>query len=319
MFHKLSGKFTQCNPKTEHREMATYQLQTTGEQADEALARALRPQNAMRGDETTSGAYVLTDAEGKAFDPQTSASAVLMKNGGTVEEEFVRQVGNIRISALESLVDGAGSKEIAANAASKYAFAEWPLLKEVCGGDELTLSVGAIEVLKGSADVFTVSLLDPDYKTHLAPQSELTRESLTHVFKVTEGVAKQPATVLIYAGKIGSTAGNTVRVSDVVLSWSPSPPQQQQQMDVLAHSDCTLEERIAHLERLLVGVLSGKVLIPELQVKKLGVWGDNNLVVTGEGAPAKAPDRAGQFYIDTAADAVYHSVNNNAVSGWKNN
>lgn len=49
MFHKLSGKFTQCNPKTEHREMATYQLQTTGEQADEALARALRPQNAMRG------------------------------------------------------------------------------------------------------------------------------------------------------------------------------------------------------------------------------------------------------------------------------
>lgn len=237
---------------------------------------------------------------------------------GTLEEEFVRQVGNIRISALESLVDGAGSKEIAANAASKYAFAEWPLLKEVCGGDELTLSVGAIEVLKGSADVFTVSLLDPDYKTHLAPQSELTRESLTHVFKVTEGVAKQPATVLIYAGKIGSTAGNTVRVSDVVLSWSPSPPQQQQQMDVLAHSDCTLEERVTHLERLLVGVLSGKVLIPELQVKKLGVWGDNNLVVTGEGAPAKAPDRAGQFYVDTKNNAVYHSVGNGAVSDWKN-
>lgn len=74
MFHKLSGKFTQCNPKTEHREMATYQLQTTGEQTDEAMRRALRPQNAMQGDKTASGAYVLTDAEGKAFDPQTSAS-----------------------------------------------------------------------------------------------------------------------------------------------------------------------------------------------------------------------------------------------------
>lgn len=72
------------------------------------------------------------------------------------------------------------------------------------------------------------------------------------------------------------------------------------------------------LEGLLVGVLSGKVLIPELQVKKLGVWGDNNLVVTGEGAPTKAPDRAGQFYVDTKNNAVYHSVGNGAVSDWKN-
>ena len=56
-----------------------------------------------------------------------------------------------------------------------------------------------------------------------------------------------------------------------------------------------------------------------LQVKKLGVWDGNNIVVTGEGAPAKAPDRAGQFYIDTKNNAVYHSVGNNAVSDWKNN
>ena len=66
-------------------------------------------------------------------------------------------------------------------------------------------------------------------------------------------------------------------------------------------------------------MLSGDVLIPELQVKKLGVWGGNNIVVTGEGAPSKAPDRAGQFYIDTKNNAVYHSVGNNAVSDWKNN
>lgn len=90
------------------------------------------------------------------------------------------------------------------------------------------------------------------------------------------------------------------------------------EISVIAHSDCTLEERVTHLERLLVEMLSGKVLIPELQVKKLGVWGDNNLVVTGEGAPTKAPDRAGQFYVDTKNNAVYHSVGNGAVSGWKN-
>lgn len=90
------------------------------------------------------------------------------------------------------------------------------------------------------------------------------------------------------------------------------------EISVIAHSDCTLEARVTHLERLLVEMLSGKVLIPELQVKKLGVWDDNNLVVTGEGAPTKAPDRAGQFYVDTKNNAVYHSVGNGAVSDWKN-
>lgn len=121
---------------------------------------------------------------------------------------------------------------------------------------------------------------------------------------------------------IKTELGGTVRLGEEIGESATPPPvpdTDDEITETLAHSDCTLEERIAHLERLLVGVLSGKVLIPELQVKKLGVWGDNNLVVTGEGAPAKAPDRAGQFYIDTAADAVYHSVNNNAVSGWKNN
>lgn len=261
----------------------------------------------------------ITDKTEKVFYPVTAAGGVMMPDGGKLDEFLARQTDNLRISAFESLVDGAGSKEIAANEASRYAFAEWLLTKEVQGGDEFELNIGSIEVLKGSADVFTISLLDPDYKTHLAPQSELTRTSLTHVFKVNDGVVRQPAKLLIYAGKIGSTAGNTVRVTDVTFAWSPTPDKQQQQISVLAHSDCSLEERVAHLESLLVGMLSGKVVIPELQVKKLGVWGDNNIIVAGEGAPAKAPDRAGQLYIDTRNNAVYHSVGNNAVSDWKNN
>lgn len=120
---------------------------------------------------------------------------------------------------------------------------------------------------------------------------------------------------------IKTELGGTVRLGEEIGESSTPPPipdTDDEITEVLAHSDCTLEERVAHLERLLVGVLSGKVLIPELQVKKLGVWGDNNLVVTGEGAPTKAPDRAGQFYVDTKNNAVYHSVGNGAVSDWKN-
>lgn len=120
---------------------------------------------------------------------------------------------------------------------------------------------------------------------------------------------------------IKTELGGTVRLGEEIGESSTPPPipdTDDEITEVLAHSDCTLEERVTHLERLLVGMLSGKVLIPELQVKKLGVWGDNNLVVTGEGAPAKAPDRAGQFYVDTKNNAVYHSVGNGAVSDWKN-
>ncbi len=120
---------------------------------------------------------------------------------------------------------------------------------------------------------------------------------------------------------IKTELGGTVRLGEEIGESSTPPPipdTDDEITEVLAHSDCTLEERVAHLERLLVGVLSGKVLIPELQVKKLGVWGDSNLVVTGEGAPTKAPDRAGQFYVDTKNNAVYHSVGNGAVSDWKN-
>ena len=88
--------------------------------------------------------------------------------------------------------------------------------------------------------------------------------------------------------------------------------------NVLAASDCSLEARVTALERTLTAVLSGDAVIPALQVRELGVWGSNNLILTGSGAPAKAPDRAGQLYIDTASGAVYKSTGNAAVSDWKN-
>lgn len=87
---------------------------------------------------------------------------------------------------------------------------------------------------------------------------------------------------------------------------------------VLAASDCSLEARITTLERTLAAVLSGAAVIPKLQVRELGVWGPNNLILMGSGAPAKAPDRAGQLYIDTASGAAYKSTGNAAVSDWKN-
>lgn len=88
--------------------------------------------------------------------------------------------------------------------------------------------------------------------------------------------------------------------------------------EVLAESECSLEGRIARLEKALIALTSGEMYIPKLTVKELTIWGDNNLIVTGQGAPTKAPDRAGQIYIDTKNNAQYRSTGNAAVSDWKN-
>lgn len=108
-----------------------------------------------------------------------------------------------------------------------------------------------------------------------------------------------------------ATGGTAVLVYD-------QPSGDSDAFNVLAASDCSLEARVTTLERTLVAVLSGAAVIPELQVRELGVWGPNNLILTGSGAPTKAPDRAGQFYIDTASGAVYKSTGNAAVADWKN-
>lgn len=88
-------------------------------------------------------------------------------------------------------------------------------------------------------------------------------------------------------------------------------------LDVLAHSDCTLEEKVTALATLLADICDGRVTLPSLNVKRLGVWGENNLIKTGSGAPLTPPDRAGQIYIDTTNNAQYNSTGNNSVSDWK--
>ena len=108
-----------------------------------------------------------------------------------------------------------------------------------------------------------------------------------------------------------ATGGTAVLVYD-------QPSGDSDAFNVLAASDCSLEARVTALERTLTAVLSGDAVIPALQVRELSVWGSNNLILTGSDAPAKAPDRAGQLYIDTASGAVYKSTGNAAVSDWKN-
>lgn len=115
------------------------------------------------------------------------------------------------------------------------------------------------------------------------------------------------ALTITESGGTFSAMRTSVSVSDIPVAFA-----------FLVASDCDLEARVTALERTLTAVLSGDAVIPALQVRELGVWGSNNLILTGSGAPTKAPDRAGQLYIDTASGAVYKSTGNAAVSDWKN-
>ncbi|WP_418991852.1 hypothetical protein [Alistipes sp.] len=87
--------------------------------------------------------------------------------------------------------------------------------------------------------------------------------------------------------------------------------------EVSAHSDCTLAARVEALENRLDALLAGREAIPELQVDKLTVLYQTSLVLTGEGAPKRAPGRAGLFYIDMSARTLYFSTGNEGVVQWK--
>lgn len=86
---------------------------------------------------------------------------------------------------------------------------------------------------------------------------------------------------------------------------------------VLAHADATVEKKLETLAALVIGIISGTVLVEKLNVRNLGVWGDNNLVIVASNAPDRKPDRAGQIWVDKANNATYKSTGNSAVSDWK--
>ncbi len=196
-------------------------------------------------------------------------------------------------------------------------------------GLEYNKETGAIEFVNGDGSISSIPVSDfvKAYVGSIGPEIQITVDGSEIRATLLNNTVSWDKLTLDLQEVIEGKADRTeipTKVSELendsefVTAEEIDPELRKTSFEVVAHSDCTLEERVAQLESLLVRMLSGDVLIPELQVKKLGVWGGNNIIVTGEGAPSKAPDRAGQFYIDTKNNAVYHSVGNNAVSDWKN-
>lgn len=272
----------------------TYTLQYPGERVDQDLERAERatvdlPLAATLGAEAQGFPLVVTTALSEVNEMYKLYAANRSRYRWMLVVTQASGGAFVEVAEVEPVTQSGGIDLVFD---SKYNGRRYAVTLKLAGGEVTTVSAHVL------ADLSNPVLQGKSAGGGDTPIREVTDRSGKTFYPVTAaaGVKMPDGTTLDESAKRSTTA-----------------------LDVLAHSDCTLEERVAQLESLLVRMLSGDVLIPELQVKKLGVWGGNNIVVTGAGAPSKAPDRAGQFYIDTKNNAVYHSVGNNAVSDWKNN
>lgn len=148
----------------------------------------------------------------------------------TASPEDAEYSGVNIIDNTESRTIGAGDND--------YAQTEFAV-GAVAVGDQFALSVGSIDLLAGTATEFTAQLYDYSANVALADAATLTADSRTAVYTVTRAADK--AHLILYAGRWGSTAGNTVRYEKVMLvrgnkpepSWSPSTADRQAEIDNL--------------------------------------------------------------------------------------
>src|SRR5699024_2391666 len=123
----------------------------------------------------------------------------------TASPEDAEYSGVNIIDNTESRTIGAGDNDYA-----QTGFA----VGAVAVGDQFALSVGSIDLLAGTATGFTAQLYDYSANVALADAATLTADSRTAVYTVTRAADK--AHLILYAGRWGSTAGNTVRYEKVM-------------------------------------------------------------------------------------------------------
>lgn len=83
--------------------------------------------------------------------------------------------------------------------------------------------------------------------------------------------------------------------------------------ETIAAALLELASRVAALEKIISSTLRDRIDVTE----EFNVWGKTNLILTGSGASASAPDFVGQIYVDTTGGNVYVSVGTANAGNWK--
>lgn len=123
------------------------------------------------------------------------------------------------------LVDSKGPRTITASSSNNttYMVFNFDTPIEVKSGDKLTVSFGNIEVLAGSPTEFTASLYNisgAGWGTY-GSSVHVTKDKPWGTMTVSKSILARH--LLVYAGKYGATAGNSVKYTDVMLTKGETP------------------------------------------------------------------------------------------------
>lgn len=123
------------------------------------------------------------------------------------------------------LVDSKGPRTIKASSSNNttYMVFDFDTPIEVKSGDKFTVSFGNIEVLAGSPTEFTASLYNVSgtgWGTY-GSSVHVTKDKPWGTMTVSKSILARH--LLVYAGKYGATAGNSVKYTDVMLTKGETP------------------------------------------------------------------------------------------------
>lgn len=91
-------------------------------------------------------------------------------------------------------------------------------------------------------------------------------------------------------------------------------------LEIVANTECTLEQRVEAIARTLIGLMNGEIIAPKMVVESLVAYLDTNVVTVRNYVPNIAPARAGLFWImcgeGVDTPAKYFSKGDASVSDW---
>ena len=130
----------------------------------------------------------------------------------------IYEISLTEYGGAENLMEESGEVRVTAGTENIYAAALLPIAATFKAGDKLTLSVGEVRNLAGSPDKYTVFLQHAAGLTQVSNNPLLAKDSPFVVFTLNERYdPAKPVRLVMYAGMVGSTAGNDVVFEEVML------------------------------------------------------------------------------------------------------
>ena len=211
----------------------------------------------------------------------------------------VTDASDMEMSARNLLI---GSKDFTVDASAtstQYVYKSFPLPIPLTKGDYVAFMVEGIENVAGSPTQYSCGVWNSNTSTNISGGTgTLTASERTVVFKITADELSPK--FLIYAGKAGATAGNSVRYTKAILvkgnvpmqAWSPAPEDIENRVDTFDY----LKEALKGATQINGGLVLSSLF-------KLGTW-----------TQASDPDQATMSVVYAGMNGVYD--NTRTIASW---